>query len=99
MLADDPLLFEPGTQHRYSIWGWVLVSAVVEGAAGEPFARFMVRQVFEPLAMERTVVAETEGLDGVAARGRACDPTTPVWRAAARFSPRRRTSCDSARRC
>lgn len=65
MLADDPLLFAPGTQHRYSIWGWVLVSAVVEGAAGEPFPRFMVRQVFEPLAMERTVVAETEGLGGV----------------------------------
>lgn len=66
MLAGDPLLFEPGTQHRYSIWGWVLVSAAVEGAAGEPFPRFMVRQVFEPLGMERTVVAETEGLDGVA---------------------------------
>jgi serine beta-lactamase-like protein LACTB len=66
MLADDPLLFEPGTEHRYSIWGWVLVSAVVQEAAAEPFARFITRQVFEPLAMERTVVAETEGLDGVA---------------------------------
>jgi serine beta-lactamase-like protein LACTB, mitochondrial len=66
MLANDPLLFEPGTEHRYSIWGWVLVSAAVEGAAGEPFGRFMVRQVFEPLAMERTSVAETEGLDDVA---------------------------------
>ncbi len=66
MLADDPLLFEPGTQHRYSIWGWVLVSAAVEGAAGEPFSRFMVRQVFERLAMERTVVAETDGLDALA---------------------------------
>jgi serine beta-lactamase-like protein LACTB, mitochondrial len=65
MLADDPLLFEPSTEHRYSIWGWVLVSAVVQGAAGEPFARFMTRQVFEPLAMERTVVAETDGVDGV----------------------------------
>jgi serine beta-lactamase-like protein LACTB len=64
LVAGDPLLFEPGTQHRYSIWGWVLVSAVVEGAAWEPFARFMVRQVFEPLAMTRTVVAETDGLDG-----------------------------------
>ena len=73
LLADDPLLFEPGTQHRYSIWGWVLVSAVVEGAAGEPFPRFMVRQVFEPLAMERTVVAETEGLDDVAHQGRRPD--------------------------
>ena len=65
LLADDPLLFEPGTQHRYSIWGWVLVSAAVEGAAGESFPRFMVHQVFEPLAMDRTVVAETEGLYGV----------------------------------
>jgi len=60
MLADDRLLFEPGTQYRYSIWGWVLVSAAVEGAAGEPFDHFMVRQVFEPLGMDRTVVAETE---------------------------------------
>ena len=65
LLADDPLLFEPGTAHRYSIWGWVLVSAAVEGAAGEPFPLFMARQVFEPLGMDRTVVAEMEGLDGV----------------------------------
>lgn len=63
LLADDPLLFEPGTQHRYSIWGWVLVSAAVAGAAGEPFNRVMARQVFEPLGMTRTVVAETAGLD------------------------------------
>jgi CubicO group peptidase (beta-lactamase class C family) len=66
LLAGDPLLFEPGTQHRYSTWGWVLVSAAIEGAAGEPLARFMAGQVFEPLAMERTVVAETENLGGVA---------------------------------
>jgi serine beta-lactamase-like protein LACTB, mitochondrial len=66
MLADEPLLFEPGTRHRYSIWGWVLVSAAVEGASGEPFDHFMVRQVFEPLGMERTSAAETEGLDDVA---------------------------------
>ena len=66
MLAADPLLFEPGTQHRYSTWGWTLVSAVVEGAAGEPFPRFMARQVFEPLDMDRTVAAETEELDGIA---------------------------------
>jgi CubicO group peptidase (beta-lactamase class C family) len=64
--AGEPLRFEPGTEHHYSIYGWILVSAAVEGAAGEPFARFMVRQVFEPLAMERTVVEETGGLDGVA---------------------------------
>ena len=99
MLADDPLLFEPGTQHRYSVWGWVLVSAVVEGAAGEPFSRVMAREVFEPLAMTRTVVAETEGSRAASGTGPGVDPITPVWRAVARFSRRRRTSCDSARRC
>jgi serine beta-lactamase-like protein LACTB len=50
-------------QHRYSIYGWVLVSAVIERAGGEPFTRFMERQVFEPLGMSRTVVAEREALD------------------------------------
>jgi len=67
LVAGDPLLSEPGTQHRYSIYGWILVSAVVAGASGEPLARFMARQVFEPLAMERTVVSETRDLDGVTA--------------------------------
>jgi len=66
MLAGEPLQFEPGTEHRYSTWGWVLVSAVVEGAGGEPFPRFMARQVFEPLGMDRTVTEENEDLDGVA---------------------------------
>jgi CubicO group peptidase (beta-lactamase class C family) len=63
MVQDDPLGFEPGTQYRYSIWGWVLVSAVVERAAGQPFDRFMSRRVFDPLGMTRTVVEETADLD------------------------------------
>jgi CubicO group peptidase (beta-lactamase class C family) len=66
MLAGDPLLFEPGTQYRYSIWGWVLVSAAIEGASGEAFDGFMARQVFEPLGMGRTVAAEVDGLEDVA---------------------------------
>jgi CubicO group peptidase (beta-lactamase class C family) len=74
----DPLLFEPGTQHRYSIWGWVLVSAVVQGAAGHPFARVMDREVFDPLAMTSAVVAETADV----AHGAGVAPTTPAWRAA-----------------
>jgi len=70
LLADDPLQFEPGTSHRYSIWGWVLVSAAVQGAAGQPFERYMERNVFEPLGMTRTVSEETDGLVDVAHTGR-----------------------------
>ena len=48
------LLFEPGTQYRYSSYGWILVSAAVEAAADEPFLTFMQKQIFEPLGMDDT---------------------------------------------
>jgi CubicO group peptidase (beta-lactamase class C family) len=52
--ADRDLLFEPGTQYRYSSYGWIAVSAAVEAAAGEPFLTFMQEQVFDPLGMRET---------------------------------------------
>lgn len=51
---DSTLRFEPGTEYRLSRFGWILVSAAVEAAAGEPFLLFMRRQIFEPLGMEHT---------------------------------------------
>ena len=58
--ATEPLLFEPGTAYRFSTSGWILLSAVVEGAAKEPFASFMSRELFVPLGMTRTAL---EGAD------------------------------------
>jgi serine beta-lactamase-like protein LACTB, mitochondrial len=52
--AKSSLLFEPGTQYRYSSYGWILVSAAVEAAADEPFFTFMRKQIFEPLGMDDT---------------------------------------------
>ena len=53
--ADDSLRFEPGTEYRYSSYGWILVSAAVEAAADKPFLTFMWNQVFEPLDMDDTM--------------------------------------------
>jgi CubicO group peptidase (beta-lactamase class C family) len=52
--SDSELLFEPGTQYRYSSYGWILVSAAVEAAADEPFSTFMRKKIFEPLGMDDT---------------------------------------------
>ena len=52
--AASPLLFEPGTQYRYSSYGWIIVSAVVEAAADEPFLAFMRERIFDPLEMRDT---------------------------------------------
>ena len=52
--GDRPLLFEPGTQYRYSSYGWILVSAAIEAAADEPFLMFMQKHIFDPLGMRDT---------------------------------------------
>jgi serine beta-lactamase-like protein LACTB len=51
LFAKEPLLFQPGTEYRDSTFGWVLLSAVVEAAAGTPFATFLNERIFRPLGM------------------------------------------------
>jgi len=60
IFAAEPLLFKPSTNYRFATNGWILLSAVVEAAAGEPFAMFMTREVFTPVGMESTVL-EADG--------------------------------------
>ena len=55
IFKDDNLRFQPGTNRRFSSYGWVLVSAAIEAAAREPFMTFMRRQVFAPLGMDDTL--------------------------------------------
>lgn len=74
IVAGDRLRFEPGTAFRYSSYGWVLVSVLVEAIAGEPFADFMAREVFAPLGMPDTLLdapGGPPGRHGHAAPGRA----------------------------
>jgi CubicO group peptidase (beta-lactamase class C family) len=58
----DTLLFTPGTRFSYSSYGFNLLSAVMEHAAGEPFVQFMSRRVFEPLGLRHTVAEYADSL-------------------------------------
>ena len=62
LFARDPLMFQPGTEHRYSIYGWILLSVLVERVAREPFSAFMTRELLEPLGMTSTVLERADGL-------------------------------------
>ena len=62
IFENDSLLFEPGTQFAYSSYGWNLVSAVVEGASGEPFLAYMSRYVLRPLGLDHTAPDRTDSL-------------------------------------
>lgn len=69
--ADDPLLFEPGTQLKYSKYGWILVSAAIEAEAHQPFLEFLRDQIFRPLEMNDTGAepAKEENPEGIGEPG------------------------------
>jgi CubicO group peptidase (beta-lactamase class C family) len=62
LFAGEPLMFRPGAEHRYSIYGWILLSVLVERVAREPFPTFMTRELFGPLGMQSTVLEEAGGV-------------------------------------
>ena len=62
IFAQDSLMHEPDSQYLYSSYGWNLISAVIEGASGEPFLDHMRRTVFLPLGMLDTIADHPDSL-------------------------------------
>lgn len=54
IFRDDPLVHPPGTKYLYSSYGYNLLGAVVEGAAGEGFWAAVRRLVLDPLGLRAT---------------------------------------------
>jgi serine beta-lactamase-like protein LACTB len=55
IFENDPLVSPPGTEFHYSSYGFNLLSAVVESAAGEDFLSYMHERVFGPLGLRHTI--------------------------------------------
>jgi serine beta-lactamase-like protein LACTB len=80
--ANRSLQFEPGSEYRYSRYGWIVVSAAIEAASAEPFLTFMHKQIFEPLGMYDTAAdASTESDPDLAT------PYFPRFAADPRYGP------------
>lgn len=54
IFKNDSLEFEPGTNYKYSTYGWNLLSVVVQNAAEEDYNEYMKKVVFSPLQMKNT---------------------------------------------
>lgn len=52
--ASRPLLFEPGSQRRYSNFGFVLLGAVIERVSGSDYETHLQQRVFGPAGMRST---------------------------------------------
>jgi serine beta-lactamase-like protein LACTB len=66
IFKSDPLVARPGERFSYSSYGFNLLGAAIEAAAGKPFAAAVEETVATPLGMRRTSVD-----DGRARSGRA----------------------------
>lgn len=56
VFIDDPLVAEPGTRFSYSSYGFNLLGAAVESAAGVSFARAVRQTLLAPLGLRQTSV-------------------------------------------
>lgn len=69
VFKDDPLVHEPGTRFLYSIYGYTLLGAAVEGASGESFLNYLRKNIFDPAGMERTTADDVYAILRNRARG------------------------------
>lgn len=50
----SPLVYEPGTESRYSDFGMITMALVIEDITGQDFAAYAEEHIFEPLGMHDT---------------------------------------------
>lgn len=56
LLIDSPLLFEPGTDHKYSNYGYVVLGVVLEKVTGKLFEELLKNNIFSRVEMPSTTV-------------------------------------------
>jgi CubicO group peptidase (beta-lactamase class C family) len=56
LILGDALLFAPGSGFEYSTFGYSLLSRLMEGATGQPFAQILAQEVLRPAALHDTAI-------------------------------------------
>ncbi len=69
IFKDDPLEFEPGTKFSYTVYGYTLLGAVIEGASGMSYTDYMRENIFKPANMNHTQADNVNDLILNRARG------------------------------
>jgi serine beta-lactamase-like protein LACTB len=68
IFENDSLQSAPGEKYAYSTYGWNLISAVIQGASGEKYLRYMRAHVLDPLGLRETVAEYEDSI--IVGRGR-----------------------------
>lgn len=66
LLRDEPLAYEPGTDQRYSNYGYIVLGAILEKASGKSFETLLRENIFNPLGAQNTHYQIAENIEGEA---------------------------------
>jgi CubicO group peptidase (beta-lactamase class C family) len=62
LFADKPLEFPPGTKHRYSNGGFVVLGLIIEKVSGLDYYAYVRNNIFKPVGMTHTDSFEKDSL-------------------------------------
>lgn len=68
-VAKDTFDFAPGTRFKYDNSGYILLGMVIEKVSGEPYAKYLEREFFEPLGLTHTSYCPSHPTDPAFASG------------------------------
>jgi len=54
ILQDRPLLFEPGSDHRYSNYGYIILGLILERLTGQSYEQLLTQNIFRPLGLDNS---------------------------------------------
>lgn len=74
--AADPLIYQPGTDFKYSNEGINTAARIIEVVSGMPYERFMQQRLFDPLGMKDTTFWPNAEQIGRLAKTYKLDPQT-----------------------
>jgi CubicO group peptidase (beta-lactamase class C family) len=60
LIMNQPLRFEPGTDHSYSNYGYIVLGAIVERTTGKSFKQVLEAEILRPIGAHHTDYALTD---------------------------------------
>jgi D-alanyl-D-alanine carboxypeptidase len=77
-VADDPLLFKPGSRYHYSNSDNIAVALMVEAATGHTYEEELASRVLEPLGLADTSLPNDAAMPAPFVHGYAVSPPDPI---------------------
>lgn len=68
LLKDRPLLFEPGTDHSYSNYGYVVLGAILEKVSQSSYEQLLNKNIFERINLKNTTLKVDNSVKGQSIR-------------------------------